>query len=230
MFCPRCGAENAVDDSFCAKCGTPLPPQAVAPPPGSPQPQPLSATVPPWGGGLPAHGPAGPPWIHPYYPQPPNSGQALIPPTAATVLAIVGGVIIAIAGVLELLVGSAISQLAVGFDGGTLILSGLLGVVAGVLVLVFGAVAYVQPQHHVVFGVLIVVFSVISLVSFAGGFFLGFVLGLVAGILAIVHRPSPLFPGIPYAMPPVFQRVCPKCGRVIDPSVRFCPHCGNALT
>lgn len=144
------------------------------------------------------------------------------------VLAIVGGVFIILAAVLEILIGEADNALTIGFGGGTYILSGLAGLVIGILVILFGILTYTQPQHHVVLGVLVLVLSILSLISFFGGFLIGFILGLIGGILAIVHNPFPpqMF-GQP--MPPVVQRICPRCGRVIDPSVRFCPHCGNPL-
>ncbi|MCI4361896.1 MAG: zinc ribbon domain-containing protein [Thermoplasmata archaeon] len=151
-------------------------------------------------------------------------------PTASLVLSIVGGVLILAAAALEFAIGTQAPQVPFGGFGAAFILSGLLGVIFGVLVLVFGVLVYSQPQHHVVYGVLIIVFSVLSLASFAGGFFVGFLLGLIGGALAVAHQPYPQRSWVPYLPPPpAIQRICPKCGRVVDPYVRFCPHCGNPL-
>jgi hypothetical protein len=182
----------------------------------------------PWGTGYPPPGSPTAPWAYPYF-QPSGNADSLNRPVAASVLSIIGGAFMLLAGGLELFLGSEVGQFAPGAGGAEFVLSGLFGVVVGILVIVFGVMAYVQVQHHTVYGVLVLVFSVVSLVSFAGGFFVGFVLGLVGGILAIVHRPTPTFLPYQYAMPPPIQRVCPRCGRVIDPTVRFCPHCGNSL-
>jgi hypothetical protein len=144
------------------------------------------------------------------------------------VLSIIGGVFILLGGLAEIAVGSVVSSLTFGFAGGSLIAFGALGVVLGILILVFGILVNSHPENHVLYGVLIVVFSIVSLTSFAGGFVIGFILALIGGILALVWKPTPA--PVYYAPSPPVQRVCPKCGRVVDPSVRFCPHCGNPLS
>ncbi len=56
-----------------------------------------------------------------------------------------------------------------------------------------------------------------------GGFVIGFILGLVGGIFALVFNPKP----VGLTSPP---RICLKCGaQITDPSVNFCPNCGNDL-
>lgn len=226
LICAKCGASNAADDVFCSKCGTLLRATPAYPSPTQPQaapPQQWSPVVQGYSGGSPS-----PQWGPASYSAGSTHASQPQKPTASMVLGIIGGVFIIAAGVLEIIVGTEDSSLTFGIVGGTYIASGLLGLIVGILVLVFGILVYIQPQHHVVYGVLILVFSIISLVSFAGGFFIGFLLGLIGGILAIVHNP---FPGQMMAQPsgPLVQRICPRCGRVIDPSVRFCPHCGNQL-
>jgi hypothetical protein len=170
--------------------------------------------------------------------QPPNAGPvawgpayyAAAPrptaerPTAAMVLSIIGGVFVIIGGVTEVWLGAFFSAIPFGPGGGLYFLLGFLGVAVGVLTIVVGILLEVQPHNHTVWGILLVVFAIISLSSFFGGYFLGFVLTLVGGILAITWRPAP-----PMMYQPPIQRICPKCGRVIDPSVRFCPFCGNPL-
>lgn len=147
-------------------------------------------------------------------------------PTAAMVLSIIGGVFILLGGLAEIAVGSVISSLTLGVGGGVVIGLGALGLVLGILILVFGILVHSHPEQHTLYGVLIVVFSIVSLVSFVGGFVIGFILALIGGILALTFKPTPV--AVFYAAPPV-QRVCPKCGRVVDPGVRFCSQCGNPL-
>src|SRR4051812_30298083 len=45
-FCPGCGHQHAADDRFCAKCGRPLVPDAVAPSAGAPPHLPAEPTAP----------------------------------------------------------------------------------------------------------------------------------------------------------------------------------------
>jgi hypothetical protein len=167
-------------------------------------------------------------WGTPYWPM---VGPPVEPPrpVAAMVLATLGGIFIILGGIAELFVGTAISSAFYGNFGGILIVSGFVGVAAGGTVLGLGILTYTHPEQHTVYGVLILVFSVVSLFSFFGGFFLGFVLGLVGGILAIVHNPAPVAWPAPYMMAPPVQRVCIRCGRVVDVNHKFCPHCGNPL-
>jgi len=228
VTCPACGAPNAADDSFCSKCGTPLSRPPPSGPPSGATAAPSHPTAPIWPTATPLHPGWGPSWGPPIPGTPTLPGQ-LAKPTAPFVLSLIGGILIVLASVFEIAVGAVISQVGFGVGGGTFFLSGLLGVVAGVIVLVFGILVYVQPQHHVAYGAIILVFSIVSLLSFFGGFVVGFILGLVGGVLAIAHKPESLPPPGFYPWPPTMLRVCPRCGRVIDPYVRFCPHCGNAL-
>ena len=156
---------------------------------------------------------------------PPQQSQEK--PTGPMVLSIIGGVFIFLAGLLEIWLGSVASSLSFRLVGGSLIAFGALGALLGILIVVFGILLHAQPQHHTVFGILIVVFSVVSLTSFLGGFVIGFILALIGGILAAVWKPHP--PTVVVMQSPPVQRVCPKCGRVVDPNVAFCPHCGNNL-
>ena len=160
-----------------------------------------------------------------YGPPPPSS---VGPPTAAAVLSIVGGALVLLGGFSELAEAVYAPTLTLGLFGGTLLVYGLVGILLGASLVVLGILVHTHSSHHVVLGTLIVVFSVLSLVSYGGGFLIGFVLGLVGGILALAWRPltAPVY----YPTPPPILRVCPRCGRVLDPTARFCPHCGNALS
>jgi hypothetical protein len=61
----------------------------------------------------------------------------------------------------------------------------LIGIVAGCLVIVGAIMLHRTPRDRVSWGIVILLFSVISLVSM-GGFLLGALAGIVGGVLAIV--------------------------------------------
>jgi hypothetical protein len=82
-----------------------------------------------------------------------------------------------------------------------------------------------HPGNHTMYGALIVVLAIVSWITAFGGFFIGFLLALIGGILALTYKPA-----VPVVWQQPVQRVCPKCGRVVDPNVKFCPACGNSLS
>jgi hypothetical protein len=63
----------------------------------------------------------------------------------------------------------------------------VLGLACGVIVVVGSFMLSLRPLEHVTWGVLIVVFSVVSFVSM-GGWFVGAILGVVGGALALAWR------------------------------------------
>jgi hypothetical protein len=134
------------------------------------------------------------------------------------VLSVVGGTFILLWGLLLAAVGAR--ALSLSLLGGGLVVIGSVEAVLGLLVLLFGILLYVSPESHVIYGILVLVFSIVSLIGL-GGLFIGFLLGLIGGILGIVHRPRPSVVFVPP------QRVCPKCGTVPGPNARFCAACGH---
>ncbi len=140
------------------------------------------------------------------------------------ILSVVGGVFILLGGAVLVEIGSIFSSLTFGVVGGGVIALGAVGAILGLLTIVLGIMLYVRPAQHTIFGVLIVVFSILSWVTAFGGFFIGFLLALIGGILALTFKATPV---VVWQQP--VQRVCPKCGRVVDPNVKFCPACGNSL-
>ena len=64
----------------------------------------------------------------------------------------------------------------------------VVSLVCGVIVLVGAIMLRVYPKDHVVWGVVILVFSAVSFVGM-GGYFIGAVLGIVGAVLAITYRP-----------------------------------------
>jgi len=145
-------------------------------------------------------------------------------PTAAFVLSLVGGILIVIGSLLEGIIGALLEVSFPGFGVIWAILAGL-GIMCAVLVLVGAAMLYVNPKRNVPWGVIIIVFSVLSLFFALGGLIVGMILGIIGGALGVAWKPSPT----PLLTPTAITRVCPQCGRVLTEEVKFCPYCGKAL-
>jgi Family of unknown function (DUF6114)/zinc-ribbon domain len=170
------------------------------------------------------------------YGPPPSEAR----PVAAFVVSIVGGMFILLSGIFELWIISAIGTVVYPPGPfGFFAVFAIVGIAGGVLVIGFSVLLFSHPQHHVSLGVLILVFSLLSVLS-DWGFVIGLVLGIVGGILAIVWTPNrwptPWYPAPggwspygPYPVAPPAQRVCLKCGRMVAPDSKYCPQCGNPL-
>ena len=66
----------------------------------------------------------------------------------------------------------------------------VVSLVCGVIVVMSALVLRVHPQEHVLWGVVIVVFSAISFVGM-GGYFVGAAFGIVGGAIALTYKPLP---------------------------------------
>lgn len=143
-------------------------------------------------------------------------------PVLGFVFGLVGGILILLSGVLFLT--SPFSF----FIG----IFSILGIVFGALVIASSIVLYGDPPHHVGWGVMVLVFSVLSIVNF-GGFIAGMALGIVGGALGIAWRPGGgpsaaggYFTG-PFGVPVMPWRMCMGCGRWIPWVYNVCPLCGT---
>ncbi|OFX15015.1 hypothetical protein A3K71_05450 [archaeon RBG_16_50_20] len=68
--------------------------------------------------------------------------------------------------------------------------AGLLGLIFGAIVIISAFMLNSKPQEHTTWGMLIVIFSVLSIFGSAmGGFGIGLVLGLIGGALAMAWKP-----------------------------------------
>ncbi len=112
--------------------------------------------------------------------------QTLEKPTAAFVLSLIGGIFILLAGLLIGLIGFAVTLPIGGFGA----VAGLLGIVWGIIVLIGASMLYSRPEQHATWGVIILVFSIVSWFGAIGGFFIGFILALIGGILGITWNPT----------------------------------------
>ena len=80
--------------------------------------------------------------------------------------------------------------------GGGFGFMGILGLVFGIIVVVSAAMLYSRSSEHTTWGVLILIFSVLSLFgNMMSGFGVGIVLGVIGGVLAIVWKPPSFSPG-----------------------------------
>jgi len=125
-------------------------------------------------------------------------------PRTASIIALAGGIIITLSGVLFLAVSalvlpnlayanmnvpqglpaSALPGLVSGFVG----LMGIFGLVSGALVLVSAVKLLSSPGQTRTWSILILVFSVLSFIGM-GGFVVGAVLGIVGGALVLKWKP-----------------------------------------
>jgi len=63
----------------------------------------------------------------------------------------------------------------------------IVGIVSGAMVVLGGIMMYAKPHETPKWGVLVLIFSVISLFGM-GGFLIGAVLGIIGGVLAVTRR------------------------------------------
>ncbi|MCE5339427.1 MAG: hypothetical protein LLF90_12195 [Methanomicrobiaceae archaeon] len=65
---------------------------------------------------------------------------------------------------------------------------GIWGIVCGIISLIGSYMLYSRPASHAAWGVVILIFSLLSVFE-GGGFVIGLILGVIGGILAIVLKP-----------------------------------------
>jgi hypothetical protein len=74
-----------------------------------------------------------------------------------------------------------------GFVASVLTGVGLFGLICGIVVLGSGVMVRIHPEQSTVFGVLILIFSVLSFFG-SGGFVVGAVLGIIGGVMILRWR------------------------------------------
>jgi hypothetical protein len=126
-------------------------------------------------------------------------------PTAAFVLSLIGGIFILLGAIVVMALASVLGSFMVlgGGDPNIVYIYGAVGLIFAILVLVGAVMLWMKPQQHVAWGVVVLLFSLFSIIT-TGGFFIGLILGLIGGILGIVWKPpAPMAPGMaPPMMPP----------------------------
>ncbi len=63
----------------------------------------------------------------------------------------------------------------------------VIGLISGIIMIFGAAMLRAKPQEHVTWGVLIIIFAVVSLVDM-GGYFIGALLGIAGGAMALSYR------------------------------------------
>jgi hypothetical protein len=127
-------------------------------------------------------------------------------PTAAFLLSLVGGIFILLGGgVMSMfgpfgfgnmmggyrgMMGGYYSGYGYGMMGGFGFgMFGILGLIFGIIVIISAFMLNSKPQEHSTWGILIVIFSVLSIFGGTmGGFGVGLILGLIGGILGITWK------------------------------------------
>ncbi len=114
-------------------------------------------------------------------------------PTGPFILALIGGLLVLIDGVVVFLFGIS------GFIGRyhefipgirpVIASIGIWGIICAIVTLASVLMLNRQPDQHALWGILIIVFSVLSLAS-GGGFIIGLILGIIGGIWALIWKPQ----------------------------------------
>lgn len=111
-------------------------------------------------------------------------------PSTAYILSLIGGALIALYGVLETIFAaiysSTLESIVPGATG-IVVAYGLIGLILGVIIIVFSMRMKSDPSSAKTSGILVLVFSLIGLIG-GGGFFIGTILALVGGIMAITWK------------------------------------------
>ncbi len=111
-------------------------------------------------------------------------------PTIAILLSIIGGILILILGIIILAVGAAFMAFMVPVWLSSVVSGiGIWGVICGLVVLVSSYLTYVKPAPYTMWGILILVFSILSFIE-GGGFIVGAILGIIGGIWILTWKPS----------------------------------------
>ena len=65
----------------------------------------------------------------------------------------------------------------------------LIGLFSGIAIIAGAVMLRAHPRDHLIWGVLILVFALVSFADM-GGFFIGAILGIIGGSFAIIYRPQ----------------------------------------
>ena len=116
---------------------------------------------------------------------------------------------------------------------------GIAGLFFGGIVIYSSIMLNSKPARHVIWGILIIIFSLLSVIGAWGGFGIGLVLGVIGGVLALSWQAAPK-KVITQAVEPIMYeppegelstdpKFCIHCGRQVPFDAKFCSHCGKRL-
>ncbi len=119
-------------------------------------------------------------------------------PTAAFVLSLIGGIFMLLGSLIWLALGAFMAFFPTFGLGVTLL--GAIGLIFSIIVILGGVMMYTRPEQHVMWGVIVLILSIVNIPFTFAGIIIGFILGLIGGILGLVFKPSmPM--AAPYAPP-----------------------------
>jgi hypothetical protein len=64
----------------------------------------------------------------------------------------------------------------------------VIGLIFGGLIVLIGILGYIFPNFNIVFGIITIFLSILSIMGALGGFFIGTLLGIIGGSLSIAWR------------------------------------------
>jgi len=130
-------------------------------------------------------------------------------PTVAVILSLIGGALMLLSGAMMFMMltyGGGSFGMMGGFGGmmggyqgmmgsfgvpfGFMVGLSLIGLVSGILVIIGAVMLDVRPAEHTAWGIVILVFSIISFLG-TGGFFIGAILGTIGGAFSLAWKPRP---------------------------------------
>jgi hypothetical protein len=109
-------------------------------------------------------------------------------PSIAVFFSVIGGILILLSGLVILGVGISGMPVVPGVAESLIVGLGVWGVVCGIIVIVAGYMVYTRPVSHSVYGILILIFSILSFIE-SGGYIIGAILGIIGGLWAIFWKP-----------------------------------------
>jgi hypothetical protein len=110
-------------------------------------------------------------------------------PGIAVILSILGGILILLSGLVILGVGIAGMPVVPGVAESLIVGLGTWGIVCGIIVIVAGYMVYKRPMSHTIYGIVVLIFSILSF-SESGGYIIGGILGIIGGLWAIFWKPK----------------------------------------
>lgn len=126
--------------------------------------------------------------------------------SAAFILSLIGGLVIAIGSVIEALFlgfgsyngtyygmgpGMMRGYGFYGYGSGWMTGFSLIAIVFGIIVVIGAIMLNTRPAENIIWGIIILVFSIASFIGM-GGYFIGAILGIAGGAVALSYRaPSP---------------------------------------
>ncbi len=127
------------------------------------------------------------------------------PPNTTFVLSLIGGILIILGSIFEYWMfsyaggfvggmmggfGGMMGGFGYGYSQGFVLSLTIVGLICGALVVVGAAMIRARPGEHLAWGVVVLVFSLVSFVD-AGGLYVGAILGVIGGAFALGYRRPP---------------------------------------